>query len=174
MNATNMDRRPGEMADDPPQDTQLALTIQQGLAQDSYLPEEASLRRWVGLALPAGRRAVELTIRIVDREEGARMNRRWRGADRATNVLAFPAGPLGERELDPLLGDLLICAPVVTEEARCQGKSVQAHWAHCVIHGVLHLLGFDHHDRLAAQEMETLETQLLRRLGFPDPYRETQ
>lgn len=143
------------------------------------LPAEAQLRRWVELALRQRTADSELTIRLVDAEEGQELNRTYRHKDYATNVLSFPAevpdGPGGEPLLDiPLLGDLVICVPVVEREAREQNKALEAHWAHLVIHGCLHLLGYDHIDDEEAEEMESLERQLLAELGYPDPYRDDE
>ncbi len=143
------------------------------------LPAEAQLRRWVELALRQRTADSELTIRLVDAEEGQELNRTYRHKDYATNVLSFPAevpdGPGGEPLLDiPLLGDLVICVPVVEREAREQNKALEAHWAHLVIHGCLHLLGYDHIDDEEAEEMEGLERQLLAELGYPDPYRDDE
>ena len=145
----------------------------------SDLPAEAQLRRWVELALRQRTADSELTIRLVDAEEGQELNRTYRHKDYATNVLSFPAevpdGPGGEPLLDiPLLGDLVICVPVVEREAREQNKALEAHWAHLVIHGCLHLLGYDHIDDEEAEEMEGLERQLLAELGYPDPYRDDE
>ena len=147
--------------------------------QASDLPAEAQLRRWVELALRQRTADSELTIRLVDAEEGQELNRTYRHKDYATNVLSFPAevpdGPGGEPLLDiPLLGDLVICVPVVEREAREQNKALEAHWAHLVIHGCLHLLGYDHIDDEEAEEMESLERQLLAELGYPDPYRDDE
>ena len=134
------------------------------------LPSEQQLRAWCALALRQRSADSELTIRIVDEAEGRELNHEWRGKDYATNVLSFPAEvPDGLLDI-PLLGDLVICAAVVAREAAEQGKSTEAHWAHLVIHGCLHLLGYDHIDDAEAEEMEALETQLLAELGHPDPY----
>ncbi|WP_439887422.1 rRNA maturation RNase YbeY [Pseudomonas sp. MBLB4123] len=139
------------------------------------LPGEAQFRAWCELALRQRTADSELTIRLVDEAEGRELNRTYRHKDYATNVLSFPAevpdGPDGEPLLDiPLLGDLVICAPVVEREAREQDKSLEAHWAHLVIHGCLHLLGYDHIEDAEAEEMEALERTLLAELGHPDPY----
>ena len=140
----------------------------------SDLPAEAQLRRWVELALRQRTADSELTIRLVDAEEGQELNRTYRHKDYATNVLSFPA-EVPEGLLDiPLLGDLVICVPVVEREAREQNKALEAHWAHLVIHGCLHLLGYDHIDDEEAEEMESLERQLLAELGYPDPYRDDE
>ena len=140
----------------------------------SDLPSEAQLRRWVELALRQRTADSELTIRLVDAEEGQELNRTYRHKDYATNVLSFPAEvPDGLLDI-PLLGDLVICVPVVEREAREQNKTLEAHWAHLVIHGCLHLLGYDHIDDEEAEEMEGLERQLLAELGYPDPYRDDE
>ncbi|MGH8426505.1 MAG: rRNA maturation RNase YbeY [Gammaproteobacteria bacterium] len=131
------------------------------------VPAPGSLRRWASLALGTARGAV--TIRIVGGTESARLNRRYRGRPRATNVLSFPAPALPDGSR-PLLGDLAIAAPVVAREAAAQGKPLRAHWAHLVIHGCLHLVGYDHVNAAEASVMETRERRLLARLGFPDPY----
>lgn len=136
------------------------------------LPEEPDLRRWCELALRARQGDSELTIRLVDEDEGRELNRTWRHKDYATNVLSFPADVPDEFLDIPLLGDLVICAPVVVREAAEQGKPAKAHWAHLVIHGCLHLLGYDHLEDDEAEEMEELERQLLAELGYPDPYGE--
>ena len=130
-----------------------------------WAPAPASLRRWARLA--AGRRRGELGIRVVDSRESRALNARWRGRDKPTNVLSFPAAP-GFRGRQ--IGDLVVCAPVVAREAREQGKAVAAHWAHMVVHGTLHLVGFDHERAADAKRMEGRERALLRRLGIADPY----
>jgi probable rRNA maturation factor len=130
--------------------------------------------------LPRNDNELALTIRVVGAAESRRLNRTWRAKDKPTNVLSFPAAPLapgstGVPSRFPAkhfseLGDLAICAPVVAREAREQGKPAQAHWAHMVVHGVLHLLGFDHeHDR-DATVMEALETKILAQFGYDNPY----
>src|SRR5690606_8321184 len=139
-------------------------------ATSGTAPAEADLRRWCELALRQRSADSELTIRLVDEPEGRELNSTWRQKDYATNVLSFPADvPDGLLDI-PLLGDLVICVPVVEREAAEQRKSLQAHWAHLVIHGCLHLLGYDHIDDDEAEEMESLERQLLAELGHPDPY----
>ena len=134
------------------------------------LPSEAEFRTWCELALRQRQNDSELTIRLVDEAEGRELNKTWRHKDYATNVLSFPADVPDELLDIPLLGDLVICAPVVTREAAEQGKPAPAHWAHLVIHGCLHLLGYDHIDDAEAEEMEALERELLAELGHPDPY----
>ena len=121
------------------------------------------------MALNKRGKDTELTIRIVDMDEGTQLNRRWRKASGPTNVLSFPA--VGVEEYAPgLLGDIVICAPVVNNEAKIQNKSIDAHWAHMVIHGVLHLSGYDHENSQDAEEMEAVETELLESLGYNNPY----
>lgn len=130
------------------------------------LPAASSLREWANRAL--GHIAGELTIRIVDEAESQELNRRYRGKDRPTNVLSFPYD--GDMLDVPVLGDLVICAPVVQREAEEQGRDLRAHWAHMVVHGCLHLLGYDHEQDGDAEVMETRERELLAELGFSDPY----
>lgn len=139
------------------------------------LPTRPQFRQWVLAALSgAGRRFdSEVAIQLVDAAEGQAMNRQYRGKDYATNVLSFPADlPEGlPEDFDfPQLGDLVICAPVVAREAAEQGKALGDHYAHLTIHGVLHLLGFDHVEEAEAEEMEALERQILASLGIADPY----
>ncbi len=135
------------------------------------VPATASFRRWVEAALRGAkrRRATELSIRIVDAAEGRALNRDYRGRDYATNVLSFEADlPPGPKL--PLIGDMVICAPVVAREAAEQGKPPRDHWAHLTVHGVLHLLGHDHIVEAEAEAMEALETRILAGLGIADPY----
>lgn len=135
------------------------------------VPASVSFRHWAAAALRAARRrsTSELSIRIVDAAEGRALNARYRGRDYATNVLSFPVElPPGIRS--PLIGDLVIAAPVVAREAAEQGKRARDHYAHLTVHGVLHLLGFDHVDPAEAERMEALETRILAGLGIADPY----
>ena len=134
------------------------------------LPGAADIEKWVRAAL-AGRDAVGgVTVRIVEEVESAELNRGYRGIDRPTNVLSFPlslpAGDWGEAQL----GDLAVCAAVVSREAAAQGKPLSAHWAHMVVHGTLHLFGYDHIEGSDAGRMEALEIGILKHLGYPDPY----
>jgi len=124
----------------------------------------AALTRWVGAALFA---PAELTLRFVDSEEGRVLNRGYRGKDYATNVLTFA---YAESEEDPVSGDIILCCPVVEREAQEQGKPLVAHYAHLIVHGVLHAQGYDHEDDEEAAEMEAIETELMAALGYPDPY----
>jgi len=147
------------------------VSISYGLPRRG-LPAPASLRRWVEAALVGAHRrtSVELAIRLVDAVEGREFNRRYRGRDYATNVLSF-AAELPRGVALPLLGDLVICAPIVAREAAEQGKRVRDHYAHMTIHGVLHLLGHDHENDRDAHEMEALERHILAGLGIGDPYK---
>ena len=153
----------------------LELDLQ--IASSATVPHAALFRRCCELALRQRSADSELTIRLVDEPEARELNRTYRHKDYATNVLSFPAelpeGPGGVALLDiPLLGDLVICVAVVEREAAEQGKTLDAHWAHLVIHGCLHLLGYDHAEDVEAEEMEALERHLLAELGHPDPYAE--
>ncbi len=142
----------------------------QNASQAGQLPSTAQFRAWCELALRQRTADSELTIRLVDEAEGRELNRTYRQRDYATNVLSFPADVPDEMLDIPLLGDLVICVPVVEREAGEQDKSLEAHWAHLVIHGCLHLLGYDHIEDAEAEEMEALERTLLAELGHPDPY----
>jgi len=148
------------------------LTLAVGYAVPrTGLPSALSFRRWAEAALRGAkrRRPAELAIRIVDADEGRALNRDYRGKDYATNVLSFPVELPPGVEL-PLIGDLAICAPVVLREAAEQAKLPRDHWAHLTIHGVLHLLGYDHIEDGEAEAMEALETRILAGLGIADPY----
>jgi probable rRNA maturation factor len=132
------------------------------------VPGEEDFRRWIVAALD-DREDAELTVRVVGRAESRRLNRTYRQKDQETNVLSFPADLPEDVDL-PLLGDIVVCAPLVAEEASDQGKRVSAHWAHLTIHGVLHLLGHDHQVVDEAEQMEALEISLLSSLGIANPY----
>ena len=149
-------------------DVQLTVDVQYAVSADG-IPGIASIRQWVMQALPAGQAAAELTIRIVDEAEITSLNMQYRGKDGATNVLSFPYEPMEGVDTE-LLGDVVICAPVVASEAIAQGKPLEAHWAHLVIHGVLHLLGYDHKQQHEALRMESAENDLLADLGYRNPY----
>lgn len=150
----------------------LELDLQ--IATRVAVPGEAAFERWAAAALEGRRERAALTIRLVDPEEGAQLNRVYRGRDGPTNVLSFPFElPQGLDPRDPiadLIGDLVICADVVRREALEQGKTLSAHWAHMVVHGVLHLLDYDHLTEPDAVRMEGLERAVLGELGFPPPY----
>mgnify|MGYP003501532825 FL=1 len=145
-----------------------AIGVSYGLPRRG-LPSAASFRRWVALALGARHAPAELSIRVVAAPEGRRLNREYRGKDYATNVLSFPVELPAGVSL-PLLGDIVLCAPVIAREAREQGKARSDHYARLTIHGVLHLLGHQHERPAQARRMERIETQLLETIGIPDPY----
>ena len=146
----------------------LELDLQ--LASEAGAPSEAQFRQWCELALRQRSADSEMTIRLVDEPEARELNHTWRQKDYATNVLSFPAAAPAVAGAGRPLGDLVICAPVLAREAREQGKSRVAHWAHLVVHGSLHLLGFDHEQDGDARRMERRERRVLAGLGFPDPY----
>ena len=133
------------------------------------LPSEAQFQQWLEAAVLPFQAEAEVTVRIVDSQESQQLNSQYRAKDKPTNVLSFPFQCPPGIEL-PLLGDLVICAAVVAEEASEQGKALEAHWAHMVIHGCLHLLGFDHINDDDAAEMEAEEIQILQQLGITNPY----
>jgi probable rRNA maturation factor len=137
------------------------LAIQRA-SRAAHIPSDKSLRQWASAAAP---RNAAVTVRYVGEAEGRRLNREYRGKDYATNVLSFVY------ETKPLAGDIVICAPVVAREAREQGKPVKAHHAHLLVHGLLHLQGFDHESQNDAARMESRERAVLAKLGFPDPYK---
>jgi probable rRNA maturation factor len=132
------------------------------------MPPAATLRTWARQTLRRFRKRAEVTIRVVGEPEGTELNERWRRKNGPTNVLSFPAGAMDTAP--HLLGDIVICAPVVQREAAAQRKTAAAHWAHMVVHGILHLLGYDHHKRRDSATMEALEIRILRELGYPNPY----
>lgn len=152
----------------------LALDVQR--ASECYsIPNDNQLTSWVKTALQSEFTRIELTIRIVAIEEMAMLNKTYRHKDGPTNVLSFPfEQPEGASLEIPLLGDIIICADVVEAEAHAQAKSVQAHWAHLVIHGCLHLLGYDHIDQNEAQIMEALEIKYLKKCGYENPYEDEE
>ncbi|QQX79276.1 rRNA maturation RNase YbeY [Shewanella sp. KX20019] len=151
---------------------QTSIDLDLQIAVDAVkLPSEKELELWVKTALRDSMTHAELTIRIVDSTESQMLNNTYRGKDKPTNVLSFPFEAPPGIEL-PLLGDLVVCAAVVEQEAIDQNKPLSAHWAHMVVHGCLHLLGYDHIDDIEAEEMESLETQLIESLGYNNPYEE--
>lgn len=135
------------------------------------VPGEDEVHRWVTAALRDEREVAEVSVCIVDAATSADLNHRYRGKNYPTNVLSFPADLPAELGL-PLLGDLVVCAEVVAREAAEQGKAANAHWAHMLVHGTLHLLGYDHLDDQEAEAMEALETDIVTTLGFAAPYTE--
>ena len=136
---------------------------------DPGVPPPAKLVRWAEAALDGRTQDARMTVRVVDEAEGARLNERYRGRTGATNVLAF-AFDAPELPAARILGDVVVCAPVAAREALEHAKRLDAHWAHLVVHGTLHLLGYDHDDPGSARVMETLERKILDELGYPDPY----
>jgi len=158
----------------------IAVDVQRAVR--AWAPSTARIGCWVRAAVGPRGAGREIAVRVVGSAESRRLNRGWRRKDYATNVLSFPAPPSAPKSVpsrarvrdagDPRrsLGDLVICAPVLDREAREQGKTKSAHWAHLVVHGSLHLLGFDHEHERDARRMERRERQILAALGFPDPY----
>ncbi|MCP4768421.1 MAG: rRNA maturation RNase YbeY [Gammaproteobacteria bacterium] len=145
----------------------IILDLQNESAATS-IPVAKQVRQWLKAALQADYARLEQTIRVVDESESRTLNQHFRDRDSATNVLAFPAD---SDLLDyDCLGDLVICAPLVVTEAKAQGKSEDAHWAHLVIHGMLHLQGYDHQTEAQAACMEALEVEILDTLGYTNPY----
>lgn len=148
----------------PPLKLALQFPAAKAFPEHKALLSRATVARWIQASLFAD---AELTVRLVDADEGRVLNRTYRGKDYATNVLTFA---YAESEDDPVSGDLVLCCPVVEREALEQGKPLEAHYAHMIVHGTLHAQGYDHETDDEAQEMEALETEILGRLGFPDPY----
>ncbi|MFQ1022635.1 rRNA maturation RNase YbeY [Avibacterium paragallinarum] len=145
------------------------IDLQIATENSENLPSEQQFQQWATAAVQAENLEPEITIRIVDEVESQQLNATYRGKDYPTNVLSFPFECPEEVEL-PLLGDLVICRQVVEREAAEQGKPLMAHWVHMVVHGCLHLLGYDHIEDDEAEEMESLETEIMQELGFADPY----
>ena len=153
-------------------DNQPIIDLDVQIAVEGFtLPSSTELELWVKTAIRDTMSEAELTIRIVEVEESQSLNSTYRGKDKPTNVLSFPFEAPPGIEL-PLLGDLVICAAVVEQEAIDQNKPLIAHWAHMVVHGCLHLLGYDHIEDIEAEEMESLEAQLIESLGYINPYKE--
>ena len=158
------------MARPTPRKPALALGLQSAASGDGQ-PSKAQFKTWASAAIQPGCAAVELSIRLVDAEEGQTLNRDYRGKDYATNVLTFTyADEMPAIPGLPLLGDLVFCHPVVLREAAEQGKPATDHYAHLTVHGMLHLQGYDHEQDAEAEAMEALETRILAGLGIADPY----
>ena len=149
----------------------MSLTTEiQCRSNNSQVPASEVMSRWADRAFDrVVKKDAEVTIRIVDEEEGAELNQRYRKRAGPTNVLAFDYAQDSFAQND-LLGDVIICAPIVVQEALSQSKSIDAHWAHMVVHGILHLCGYRHKEEKDASKMEQLETEILLELGFPPPY----
>jgi probable rRNA maturation factor len=145
------------------------LDFQIACEESQNLPSEEQVSLWLNTATEKLDEEFDLTVRLVDEQESHQLNFDYRGKDKPTNVLSFPFEAPPGVEIN-LLGDLIICKQVVEQEAKDQDKTLAAHWAHMVVHGALHLLGYDHIDDEEAIEMESLETQILQRMGFEDPY----
>ena len=147
----------------------IELDLQIAVENEQGLPTEQDIQLWLDKTIPQFQENAELTVRIVDTQESHQLNHEYRGKDKPTNVLSFPFEAPPGIELD-LLGDLIICRQVVEKEAEEQSKPLLAHWAHMVVHGSLHLLGYDHIEDDEAEEMESLETGIMQAMGFEDPY----
>lgn len=152
---------------------ELHIDVQIAMDTSGYtVPGEDEIHSWVSTVLSARMSSAEMTVRIVDEVESEQLNQQYRHKEGPTNVLSFPFE--SDVPLDvPLLGDVVICAPVVVREAVEQHKPLTSHWAHMLIHGTLHLLGYDHHDDSEAEEMEHQEIELMQQLGFSNPYEVT-
>lgn len=167
--ADKAQRRRAEGADFPSSTSsrrgaRIQLSVQRAV-REAMIPKRAMILQWLRAACPP---PIELTVRFVGEAEGRQLNYAYRGKDYATNVLSFPYDRV------PIVrGDLVLCVPVVLREAAAQGKAVDAHFAHLIVHGLLHLLGFDHETEAEAAAMEARESAILARLGLPDPYLET-
>ncbi|MTD40689.1 rRNA maturation RNase YbeY [Erwinia sp. CPCC 100877] len=149
--------------------SQVILDLQVACENTAGLPTEEQIQRWLDAAILPTRPEAEVTVRLVDDAESHELNLTYRGKDKSTNVLSFPFEAPPGIEL-PLLGDLVICRQVVEREAQEQSVTPEAHWAHMVVHGSLHLLGYDHIEDDEAEEMESLETEIMLALGYDDPY----
>ena len=152
----------------------MQLNIDIEAVSDCPIPEQKAIHHWIEVALTLANyanTAAEVSIRIVDEDESQTLNKQYRQKDKPTNVLSFPA-ELPEAVDLPLLGDLVLCAPLVKQEANTQQKTETAHWAHLLVHGTLHLLDYDHITDDEAEVMEALESKILNELGFPCPYDE--
>lgn len=147
----------------------IILDLQIATQDQQNLPSEEQINKWLNVILPQFMPNAELTIRIVDEAESQQLNNTYRHKDKPTNVLSFPFESPIEIET-PLLGDIVICKQIVEQEAKEQNKSLSSHWAHMITHGCLHLLGYDHIDDEEAQEMESLEIEIMAELGFANPY----
>ena len=149
--------------------SEIILDLKIASEETDNLPSETQIMQWLDVILPQFMDQAEITIRIVDQAESQQLNNTYRHKDKPTNVLSFPfESPI---EIDvPLLGDLIICKQVVEAEAQEQHKSLTSHWAHMIVHGCLHLLGYDHILDEEAEEMENIEIDIMRQLGFDNPY----
>ncbi len=151
----------------------VTLDLQLACENAEGMPQAADFQRWLDAAILPFQEEAEVTVRLVDEAESQELNHTYRGKDKPTNVLSFPFECPPGIEL-PLLGDLVICRQVVESEATEQGKPLMAHWAHMVVHGSLHLLGYDHIEDDEAEEMEALEIEFLAALGYANPYQDDE
>ena len=147
----------------------IELDLQIAVEDQQSLPAKQDFQTWLNEAVQLFQADAEVTVRLVDEQESHQLNLEYRGMDKPTNVLSFPFEAPPGIEID-LLGDLIICKQVVEKEALEQNKQLKAHWAHMVVHGALHLLGYDHIEDDEADEMESLETEIMQKMGFTDPY----
>ncbi|MGX9419015.1 rRNA maturation RNase YbeY [Vibrio sp. WJH972] len=147
----------------------IELDLQIATEHSENLPSHHQIQEWVDKIITPFQAEAELTVRLVDEQESQQLNSQYRHKNKPTNVLSFPFEAPPEVEL-ALLGDLVICCPVVEREAKEQNKTPIAHWAHMVVHGCLHLLGYDHIDDDEAEEMEALEAEIMLDIGYNDPY----
>lgn len=151
------------------------IDLQWGV-EEQDIPTYDQCQKWVHASVlePRSFEPVEMTIRIVDKDESQQLNADYRDKDKPTNVLSFefeqPPGLVDIGEELPYLGDLVVCAEVVAEEALAQNKPLEAHWAHMIVHGTLHLQGYDHIDEYDAEEMEGIEIEIMQNLGYANPY----
>lgn len=153
------------------------IDVQYAIEKSSSLPSKEQISTWVNNTLSRHETDGGLTVRITDEAEITELNRDYRNQDKPTNVLSFPMDlsiELAEEIGISMLGDIVICAPVVEKEATEQNKPLQSHWAHMLIHGTLHLLGYDHIDDTEAEEMESLEIEIMHKLGYKDPYQQME
>lgn len=153
---------------------QVRITLQNTI-NAAQVPDRFTLKRWISETLEGHAERAEICIRIVSPEESAQLNHEYRGKHKPTNILSFPIETFEDVEMsDPYLGDLVICPMVIETEAKEFNISLHEHWAHMIVHGVLHLLGYDHLTEDEAEEMEAQEIEVLDRLGFPNPYEEEE
>ena len=147
--------------------------IIQNICNADDVPSKSSIRKWAEAAVGDTEKEQELCIRIVDLDESQQLNYEYRNQDKPTNVLSFPFDMEDVEIKLPILGDLVICAEIIRQEAQQQHKNLHAHWAHMVIHGTLHLLGYDHQEEDEAARMENLEINILQKFGYANPYEES-
>lgn len=147
----------------------MSKIIIQNLTQVTSLPNKRQFKIWANQALPSNKKNAEIVIRFVSTKEITKLNKKYRKKNKPTNIISFPFEPPCNIKTNTL-GDLVICAALVKKEAKQQQKTIPAHFAHLIIHGVLHLLGYEHYTKKTATRMENLEIKLLKKLGFANPY----